>query len=107
MNDSQEEVLKEMTQSEKYRAFRNFMTNELGIGREEIKQWVIESVRSEVSKLVGQLNTEEIARYQVQYMVRQAGERWGIEKHFREEIGRILNDSYSIRIVPKPVKEEL
>lgn len=47
----QSEVLAKMTQKEKYVAFRNFMTNELGIGREEIKAWVIESVKIEVSKL--------------------------------------------------------
>jgi len=39
--------------------FRNYMCNELGITREDIKQWTIEAVATEVAKIVGQVNIQE------------------------------------------------
>ncbi len=40
----------------KYKMFRNFMVNELGIGRDDLKAWTQEAIKGEVEKLVGQLN---------------------------------------------------
>jgi serine protease inhibitor len=38
----------------KYKMFRNFMINELQISKEDIQEWVKESVTQEVKKLVNQ-----------------------------------------------------
>ncbi len=38
--------------SEKYRLFKNFMHNELGITKEDIREWVEETVKIEVAKVV-------------------------------------------------------
>lgn len=46
------------TETEKYRAFRNFMVNELGIGRDDIQAWTKEAIAVEVAKIVGQINVE-------------------------------------------------
>lgn len=50
-----------MTANEKYKMFRNFMVNELGIGRDDIEEWTKEAVREQVTKLVGQLNMDGTA----------------------------------------------
>ena len=38
--------------SEKYKMFKQFMHNELGITKEDIREWVKESVREEAAKMV-------------------------------------------------------
>jgi hypothetical protein len=58
----------------KYKLFRNFMANDLNITREDIKNWTIETIEQTVSKLVGQINIEDIVRKQVrdcEYQTRQ------------------------------------
>ena len=37
---------------EKYKMFKQFMHNELGITKEDIREWVKESVREEAAKLI-------------------------------------------------------
>ena len=44
--------------SEKYRAFRQFMVNELGITRDDIEQWTKEAVEAEVRRIIGQMDAE-------------------------------------------------
>lgn len=43
-----------MADNDKYRMFKQFMHNELQISKEDIHQWVKESVEEEVKKLVAQ-----------------------------------------------------
>ncbi len=45
---------------DKYKQFRNFMTNELGITRNDIEAWTKEAVATEVLKKFGQMNIEEM-----------------------------------------------
>ena len=61
VNSQQEAAIAAMTQADKYKAFRNFMVNELGVGREDIRTWVIESIQAEVQKLLSQLNVTWLA----------------------------------------------
>ena len=48
----------------KYKMFKNFMHNELEITKEDIKGWVLESVQSEVKKVVdeayGKFNIKKV-----------------------------------------------
>lgn len=46
------ETIKQGTMSEKYKMFKQFMHNELGITKEDIREWVKESVREEAAKMV-------------------------------------------------------
>lgn len=41
-----------MNGDSKYKLFRNFMVNELGISREDIVQWVNEAIAAQIDKLV-------------------------------------------------------
>lgn len=38
--------------TDKYKMFKNFMFNELGITKEDIRSWVVEAVRDEARKVV-------------------------------------------------------
>jgi len=59
--------------NDKYKMFRNYMVNELGITRQDIEAWTKQSVANEVSKVIGKINItdehintlakNEIARY--------------------------------------------
>lgn len=44
----------------KYKVFRNFMCNELGISKDDIKQWTMDSVAETARGLIGQINIQEI-----------------------------------------------
>lgn len=61
-----------MTESteNKYKLFRQYMTNELGITRTDIEAWVKEAVSAEVQKLLGQINIERRVEIEVNSAVR-------------------------------------
>lgn len=42
----------------KYKMFRNFMANELGITRGDIRQWTEAAVTAEVQRQLGQMNLD-------------------------------------------------
>lgn len=82
-----EEFVRKKTMSDKsdnkYREFRNYMVNELGITRQDIEAWTKQSVANEVEKLVGQMNLE--------LLVKQTLERY-VNMHIYES-KQILRDS--------------
>lgn len=45
---------KNLSQKDKYEAFRNYMFNELGVTKEEIRQWIREAVNEQVTNLMKQ-----------------------------------------------------
>lgn len=59
-----------MNGDSKYKLFRNFMVNELGITRDDIKQWTREAVTVEVKKLIGQMDLESQARRAVSDLIK-------------------------------------
>ena len=44
----------------KYVLFRNYMMNELGISREDIKQWTKEAVEDHAARIIAQINIQGI-----------------------------------------------
>lgn len=58
------------SQKDKYKAFRNLMTNELGITRADIEAWTKEAVSAEVLKMVGRINVEALIKSRVDDSVR-------------------------------------
>jgi len=50
----------EMSSSEKYKAFRNFMVNELGITRQDIEAWTKEAVEERVGKAIASMSNKGI-----------------------------------------------
>lgn len=59
-------------QDEKYKQFRNFMCNELGITRQDIEAWTKQAVANEVEKKLGQINVQAIASDAIQKAAREA-----------------------------------
>lgn len=56
--------------SQKYKQFRNYMCNELGITRADIEAWTKEATASEVIKRLDQLNIPAIVSSKVNELVR-------------------------------------
>lgn len=54
------------SKNDKYSMFRNFMINELEITKEDIRQWIKDSIEEEAKKIVensfGKCNPEEIIK---------------------------------------------
>ena len=48
MTDSKK--VEEMDEAARYRAFRNFMFNELGVTKEDLKMWILEAVQQQVAQ---------------------------------------------------------
>ena len=44
----------------KYKLFRNFMVNELGISREDIKEWALDAVKETVEKVFRGFDLDEL-----------------------------------------------
>jgi hypothetical protein len=82
--------------TEKYKLFRQYMTNELGIGRDEIEQWTKESVAETVNKLVGSMNIELMAQHVVRAAVMGSGYDPG--RLIREELAKQLASQIQITI---------
>lgn len=57
---------------EKYKQFRNFMTNELGITRGDIETWTRESAAMEASKRLDQMNIDQMVAEQIAKKVRES-----------------------------------
>lgn len=72
MNKTPEEITASTEATNRYKAFRNYMTNELGITRQDIEAWTKQSVATEVAKKIGQLNIEGMALNAVQSAARSA-----------------------------------
>ncbi|MDR1902937.1 MAG: hypothetical protein LBQ88_11725 [Treponema sp.] len=86
----------------KYKMFRNFMYNELGITKDDIKEWVKEAVANETAKLVGQIAVDQIASRTVRERVSDHLHRYD-KTVYAEIIYRMMRDSgYSMDITRKP-----
>ena len=60
--------------ADKWKMFKNFMHNELGIGKEEIRGWIREAAHEEAKKLVGQAFAS--------FSINQIIDRYVIDKQF-------------------------
>lgn len=78
--------------TDKYKMFRNYMTNELGISRDDIKLWTKDAVREVAEKIVGQLDVEGIVRGAINRSVN------SVSHHVEKEIAREIADRLSVRI---------
>lgn len=89
--------------SDKYREFRNFMANELGITRDDIEAWTKEAVALQVGKLVGQINLSRIAEHEVEKQVRAALEVHPYGKDsivVSRALAKFLADKITVAIKP-------
>lgn len=85
--------------TDKYKMFRNFMVNELGIGRDDLKAWTMESVDREVSKLIGQINIPKM----VEGTIRQAIRGAGYSSNLSDDVKKIVREAISEEIAGRIV----
>ena len=55
---------------EKYRMFKQFMHNELGITKEDIREWVKEAVREEAAKLIAKTYDDYDVKREIRDLLR-------------------------------------
>ncbi len=72
----------------KWLMFKNYMHNELGITKEDIRQWVEEAVNEQVERLV----KNEFKNFDVHNVVQRiiSDERYYGSKHLKQEISQEL-----------------
>ena len=79
----------------KYKLFRNYMVNELGIGREEIMEWTKEAVKEAVDKMLRAKDWDkEISRV----IENQFSNRYATDQAIRSAVADILSNQYTVRI---------
>ncbi len=86
--------------SDKYKEFRNFMVNELGITKEDIKAWTQEAVSREVIKLIGQFNLEQMAEKACREKIfNQEGDfTFKAKQYIEAELGRVIGKRLQVSI---------
>lgn len=83
---------------DKYKHFRNFMTNELAIGREDIKAWVLEAVEREVQKILGQINIEKKVASSIADEVRRAVRGTSYNYQISDDVRKLMREAIADEI---------
>jgi hypothetical protein len=88
---------KQITNSshDKYKMFRNFMCNQLGISRADIETWTKDAIAFEVAKQVGKVDLVQIVtRYCKDY----CSDTWKIGKVVQDVIREVVEDKLEVKI---------
>ena len=85
--------------TDKYKMFRNFMVNELGIGRDDLKAWTMESVDREVQKLMGQINIPKMVEGPIRQAIRGAGYSSNLSDDVKKIVREAIAEEIAGRIV--------
>ena len=92
-----------MLKENKYKEFRNYMVNELGITRQDIEAWTKQSVAFEIEKILGQIDFEGIVTNTIKEKVKQEVEgtnSWNRDaRKLREAIAKEVVDKFHLEIV--------
>lgn len=64
--------VKSMSEAERYRAFRNFMFNELGVTKDDIRTWITEAVRQQAAQVQLEDRVERAVAAEIDHSVREA-----------------------------------
>jgi len=89
----------------KYKIFRNFMVNELGISREDIKEWTMQAVKETVEKELRGFNVLEVARESVKGLIYDSYDRRKcVEDAFTKAVKTIVENEITITLNKKENK---
>lgn len=90
-----------MASDDKYIAFRNFIYNELGITKEEIRQWIMKAVDKQAELMVkntfGRLDVDDALS---KHVSKQLGTMWGWDKALRSEVADKIAQRIQIQVFP-------
>lgn len=89
--------------NDKWLMFRNYMANELGITKEDIREWIQDITHEEVKNVVanayGRVDIESEIRHAIQ-----ENDYWGNGKTFgdgvKREVANILADRIDVKYTP-------
>jgi hydrogenase maturation factor HypE len=85
----------------KYKMFRNFMVNELGISREDIMLWTKEAVADEVKKIIGQFDMRQKIDREISSGIRSKFQQYD-SRLFAEIVQSVVRESgYNVSIVKR------
>jgi hypothetical protein len=87
---------------DKYKMFRNYMTNELGISRSDIEAWTKEAVSTEVNKRLNGIDFEAVVQREVKFTARESifgSYRSTGSSELRKAIAAELADQITVSIV--------
>jgi len=82
----------------KYKIFRNFMVNELGISRDDIKEWTMQAAKETVEKELRGIDIKEIANAIAHRELKSVYNYDYQKKIVSEAIGNIVRESLSISV---------
>lgn len=93
-------------ENDKWKMFKNYMHNELGITREDIQQWINDAVHAEAQRLVNQ----EVVRFSIDEIVRKflIDNSWYADKDLcdkvRQACAKQLVEKMTLSLTPSPKK---
>lgn len=83
-----------MTQAEKWKFFKNYLHNELGITKEDIRVWIEEAVKHQATQMIQRSfegeDVEDLARVAISREVRGAFSPYQIKNEVIAEAGKEL-----------------
>jgi hypothetical protein len=79
----------------KYKIFRNFMVNELGISREDIREWTMQAVRETVEKELRGIEVGKMAYDILRNSMRDSHSYGGLQ---REAVSEALHKTIAERL---------
>jgi hypothetical protein len=87
------------TKNDKWAMFRNYMANELGITKEDVREWIMDAVHQEVEQVVnnayGKCDLEKLIKNEIYDW-----SGWGrqFKDTIRQEVGKQLAEKLTIEI---------
>ena len=90
----------------KYKTFRNFMVNELGISREDIKEWTMQAVAETVEKVMRSVNIEKLA-YDIANNKIKSVYEYSVQKDIvAKALENVVRDKLKISLTLKEVNDD-
>ena len=89
----------------KYKLFRNFMVNELGISRDDIKEWTMQTVAETVEKVLRGIDVEKLVYEKAYYELNKITTYTNLRQNYMSTLNKMLKERLDIQINLKPEKE--
>lgn len=86
----------------KYKIFRNYMTNELKITQDDVKEWTLQAVKEQTQKILNSLNIQDIMESYIKNTIKNIFEDYHktekiLTEALHKEIEKKLSISVSLR----------
>ena len=90
----------------KYKLFRNFMVNELGISRDDIKEWTMQAIQETVVKALRGIDVEKLVYEKAVRAFNNNVAYGNLEKDlYAKALRKLLDEKLDLQITLKPEKE--